>query len=408
MSQPTKRLVVLYDGTDNTPGDNTNVWKTHQLLAGVDGAGVPQEKTYIEGVGTEIGSIMAGSIFGSGVAAKIREGYKWLVMNYEEGAEIYVFGFSRGAFSARSLVQMIANCGITHRGSYGQWKSEQAFERYESISRQGSEVLHPIWRLRYWRDNPDKAPAGWVPTADDRRLMDEDQVQYVKVRMAGLWDTVGAMGSDAVKNHGASTQKSAAHNVRPTSRLEYSYHAMAIDEHRPMFQNTLWRTFVEAGQEQVKSEEFSKTYEQRWFVGAHSDVGGGYHDDRLPDYSLTWMHSKAASLGLAFTSAVVPQPDGWRATPHDSFKKFAGGVLSIWDKVVPGDQRFYREIGRAPRPVRTAEGKDGFLISLNETIDETVFRKWSEDSTYRPPSLVDYFRRNPGKEPSASSAGSPS
>lgn len=405
MSQPTKRLVVLYDGTDNTPKDNTNVWKTHQLLAASDAAGVPQEKVYIEGVGTEIGSIVAGSIFGSGVAAKIRQGYKWLVMNYEEGAEIYVFGFSRGAFTARSLVQMIANCGITCRGSYGEWKSEQAFDRYESISRQDKEVLHPIWRLRYWRDNPDKAPAGWVPTADDRRLMDESQVQYVKVRMAGLWDTVGAMGPDALKNHGASTQKSAAHNVRPTSRLEFSYHAMAIDEHRPMFQNTLWRTFVEAGHELSKAEEFSKTYEQRWFVGAHSDVGGGYKDDPLPDISMNWMQAKAASLGLAFTSMVVPSEDAWSHKPTDSYSRFAGGVLSIWDTVVPGDQRFYREIGRAPRPVRTGEGKEGFLISLNETIDETVYRKWSEDPTYRPPSLVDYFRRHPAKEPSGNSGG---
>lgn len=401
---PTKRLVVFFDGTDNTPKDRTNVWRTHELVADSDAAGVPQLKTYIKGVGTEVGEIVIGSIFGSHIEARICEGYRWLAQNYEEGAEIYVFGFSRGAFSARSLVQMIATCGLTCPGTLAEWDENQTFGRYDSLSQQETEEIHPIWRLRYWQRHPDEQPPGWEPTADDLRLLDDTRVRVVKVRMAGLWDTVGALGVDALENHGASTQKSAAHNVRPTKAQEYGYHALAVDEHRPMFQDTLWRTFAETEQAESTMARYSPYYEQRWFIGAHSDVGGGYGEDCLPDVSLNWMLGKAAALGLAFTHTVEPRPGAWHGHIHDSFRAFAGGVLNLWDEIVPGDQRFYREIGRVPRPVETLQKTPGLLFSINETIDESVLRRWVEDPTYRPPGLVEYFNRNPGGLPGGTTA----
>lgn len=404
MPNPTQRLAVFFDGTDNKPKDRTNVWRVHELVAAADALGVPQLKRYIQGVGTEIGEIAAGSIFGSGVSERIREGYHWLVKNYQDGAEIYVFGFSRGAFSARSLVQMIATCGLTRPEALGEWDVDQAFERYESIASQESEEVRPVWRLRYWQRHPEEAPPGWQPTPEDLRLMDEAKVRVVKVRMAGLWDTVGALGTTALKNPEASTQKAASHNVRPTKAQEHGYHALAIDEHRPMFQDTLWRVFVEQGQEEAAMARYAPYYEQRWFVGAHSDVGGGYRDDRLPDLSLSWMLEKARGLGLDFTHAIEPQAGSWHAPIHDSFKAFAGGVLSIWDKFIPGDQRFYREIGRAPKAVRTGRGTEGLLWSIHETIDPSVLRRWMEDPTYRPPSLLEYFGRHPEQIPGGAPA----
>jgi hypothetical protein len=217
--------------------------------------------------------------------------------------------------------------------------------------------------------------------------------------MAGLWDTVGAIDKDALANKDARTQKSGAHNVRPTKSQEYGYHALAIDEHRPMFEMTLWRTFVEQQQEAATMARYSQYYEQRWFVGAHSDVGGGYGDDSLPDLSLRWMLDKAGALGLAFTHAVEPRAGAWHATVHDSFSAFAGSVLTLWDRVIPGDQRHYREVGRLPRSVKTAAGSQGALWSINESIDDSVLRRWTEDPRYRPPGLVAFFARNPGKLP---------
>ena len=401
MPNPSKRLVILFDGTDNTPKDRTNVWRTHELLAEVDARGVPQQKKYIEGVGTDLGHIALGSIFGRGVAKRLREGYDWLVENYIGDAEIYVFGFSRGAFTARSFVQMVATCGLTRPEAFKEWNADDTFDRYEALTMQATEVVKPIWRLRYWQRHPEERPPGWEPDANDLRMTDENKVRVVKIRMAGLWDTVGALGDDALANKGASTQKAAANNVRPTKSQDYGYHALAIDEHRPMFQDTLWRMFVEQGKLEETAARYNPYYEQRWFVGAHCDVGGGYEDHRLSDIALAWMLEKAANLGLALTDSVEPQPRAWLAPIHDSFKAFAGGVLSIWDTIVPGDQRFYREIGRAPKKVDTQQGVHGALWSINETVDESVLRRWTEDRTYRPPSLVDYFRRNPDRLPPA-------
>jgi len=391
MPSPTKRLILCYDGTDNDPADNTNVWKTYQMIA-PDAAGVPQLKKYIEGVGNKFGVRARGSIFGEGVAQKIREGYAWLVSHYEDGSEIYIFGFSRGAFTARSLVQMIAYCGLTRKSAAKQWTAQLAFDHYEACSR---DETHPIWRLKYWQRHPKEAPAGWVPTKGEAILLDETKVGVVKVKMAGLWDTVGAIGTDAMANKGALTQKSAAYNVRPTKSQDYGYHAISIDENRPMFDVTLWRVFVESGKVKDAMARYAPYYEQRWFIGAHSDVGGGYKDDRLPDYSLSWMLQKASALGLAFTKTVEPQADGWRAPIHDSFKSFAGGILNLWNKILPGDQRRYRQISRVPRTVTTGEGVKGELWSINEQIDESVIQRWKNDPSYRPRSLVNYFRRNP-------------
>ncbi|HET7832454.1 MAG TPA: DUF2235 domain-containing protein [Gallionella sp.] len=396
---PSLRLILFYDGTDNTPKDRTNVWRTHELLADRDAVGVSQQKKYIQGVGTEFGELLRGSIFGEGVAHKVREGYEWLVENYQDDTEIYIFGFSRGAFTARSLVQMIASCGLARKDTLKEWSTENIFDRYEAISQQGIEIIRPIWRLRYWHRHPEDAPSGWQPDAQEALLLDENRVRDVKIRMAGLWDTVGAIGADALQNKDASRAKSAAHNVRPTRAQEWGYHALAIDEHRAMFEATLWRTFAETGKEAEALARYTPYYEQRWFIGAHSDVGGGYGDDNLPDISLNWMMQKASALGLAFTHTIEPRPGAWLAPVHDSFKAFAGHILNIWDELKPGDQRNYREIGKLPREIKTAEGTDGSLCSIHETLDDTVLRRWAEDPTYRPPSLVAYFVRNPGALP---------
>lgn len=398
-SPATARLAVFFDGTNNTPKDRTNVWRTHELLAEKDANGIPQFKKYIVGVGTEFGEYTRGSIFGTGVARKIREGYQWLVENYQDGAEIYVFGFSRGAFSARSLVQLIATCGLTRKAALKDWSVSDTFAHYEKISRQVTESVSPIWRLRYWQKVPADSPAGWAATNEDTILMDDSKVRVVKVRMAGLWDTVGAMGSDFIANQGAEIQKSAEHNVRPTKAQEYGYHALAIDEHRSMFDITLWRTFVTAGEEEATLARYARYYEQRWFVGAHSDVGGGYGDDRLPDHSLAWMMTKAKNLGLEFTHYVEPQPGSWLAPVHDSFEAFVLGLLNLWGELKPGDQRNYRPMSRAPRPVVTRAGVKGSLYSINEQVDESVLWRFAEDATYRPPGLVEFLIANPSLLP---------
>lgn len=399
MTNPSVRLAVFFDGTDNTPKDRTNVWRAHELMADTDKNGNPQIKCCIKGVGTDFGKLASGSIFGAGMKDKICEGYEWLAENYQENAAIYIFGFSRGAFAARSLIQMIACCGLPTKAHLKEWSAEKAFDRYDKITREETPHIYPIYRLRYWQRHPTEKPTGWIAAEEDELLLDKSKVQEVKVQMAGLWDTVAALGIDVLNKQTPSTQQAASHNVRPTKTQQYGYHAVAIDEHRPMFEVTLWRTFVAEGKQQATMDNYKKYYEQRWFVGAHSDVGGGYGEDDLPDLSLAWILEKASDLDLNFLSRIEPTPRALYAPIHDSFEAFAGGALSIWDKVIPGDQRHYREMGKQPRSVTTAKGKSGELWTINETIDSSVRQRWTEDPTYRPPSLVNYFRNNPSEMP---------
>lgn len=108
---------------------------------------------------------------------------------------------------------------------------------------------------------------------------------------------------------------------------------------------------------------------------------------------------KASALGLSFQQIITPEPQGWMAEIHDSFVSFGMGILNLWAKLMPGDQRTYRQIGRLPRTVTTGTGISGDLWSINETIDPSVFKRWKNDPSYRPPSLQEYFKRNPAKTP---------
>ncbi len=402
--RPTQRLAIFFDGTSATAKRRTNVRRLYDLVAKRGADGAPQLTCYIPGVGTKFGRLLSGNAFGAGVGRNIREAYQWLVENHKDGSEIYVYGFSRGAFTARSFVQMIATCGLIRPRLLRVWGVRSAFQRYSEITCQKTEKVRPIWRLRHWQQVPADKPRGWKPTADDLRLMDDSQVRVVKVRMAGLWDTVGAIGKYCLNDKGTKTQKAAMHNVRPTKAQEYGYHALAIDENRPMFDITLWRTFAEQGQEAATLARYAPYYEQRWFVGAHSDVGGGGDEvNPLSDISLNWMMKKSSDLGLTFSSSVQPQAKAWLGTIHDSFEAFLGGVLTIWDKMLPGDQRNYREMDRAPRAVKTLAGTPGKLLSINETLDDNVLKRWRDDPTYRPPSLVAYFQRHPEQQPADTS-----
>ena len=110
--RPTQRLAIFFDGTSATAKRRTNVRRLYDLVAKRGADGAPQLTFYIPGVGTKVGRLISGNAFGAGVGRNIREAYQWLVENYKDGAEIYVYGFSRGAFTARSFVQMIATCGF--------------------------------------------------------------------------------------------------------------------------------------------------------------------------------------------------------------------------------------------------------------------------------------------------------
>lgn len=365
-----KRLALFLDGTWNEPDDQTNVWRLRELT--IDD-GNEQLVRYVEGVGNRWTERIRGGAFGRGLSRNLREGYEWLSGNFEEGDHIYLFGFSRGAYTARTVAGMIARCGLLRAGAT--MSVDEIFDRY----RRGSEVT-PIHELEWKvRDREDLS-------ADDRRLW--EQSRRVDIEFIGVWDTVGALGVPFGRIRGLSRSTFSFHNTYPSTLYKGMYHAVAIDEHRKAFDATLWTGFQEEGKpfEPLKDDQ---TLEQRWFVGCHGDVGGG---SRLAQIPLAWIQQKAKDHGLRFTQDVDPPADTVLAQHGDSFKTFALGIYR-WLKF---NKRHLREIGREAR--RTGS-RPGWSHVINETIDASVFEKWRKDGSYRPQNLDRWARRAHGAGP---------
>lgn len=340
---PMQRLILLFDGTWNEATDRTNVFRLVSHLRQHDGD-ITQRYFYDEGVGTERFNRFMGGGFGIGVNKNIRQGYEWLVKRYEEGDEIWLFGFSRGAYTARSLAGLLRKCGLLR--VHTRALENQAFSLYR-----------------------DKSVAPESPAAISFR---KDFSREVRVRFLGVWDTVGALG---VPTFAEGASANTWHDTELSSRVDYAYQAMALDEHRCNYEVPLWVT--DSG---LKKPE-NLDVEQRWFIGAHANVGGGYGaKDPLPDLSLAWMMSKAMAVGLKL-DPFQPRPDAWMTEPADSYKAFLLGSYRIIKTVATfGNGRFYRRYatGREDRP------------AVNVSVDDSVWMRWHDPQfNYRPRTLTD-------------------
>jgi Uncharacterized alpha/beta hydrolase domain (DUF2235) len=290
-------LAVCCDGTWNTPDQAqdgvptpTNVVRLHHALVEDD----RQLRYYHPGVGTGpgLGDRLAGGGLGVGLSANIKSAYSWLATNYRDGDAICLFGFSRGAYTVRSLTGMLAACGL--------WPipaSTLPSDRWKEIDRLYDEVYRP---------------------AGGRTENEGPPYEPPPIEFLGVWDTVGALGIP--KQLGLLTlldvdNRHEFHNTALSDEVKYARHAVAIDEHRAPFTPTLW-TRLEARP--------PDTTKQVWFPGDHCDVGGGYPQTGLSDGTLDWMISEAEQCTeLRFRSAtngqIKPNP---RDVLHDSCTGF--------------------------------------------------------------------------------------
>ena len=161
---------------------------------------------------------------------------------------------------------------------------------------------------------------------------------------------------------------------------EYVFHALAIDEHRKAFGPTLW---TNQGATTVAPRAIERT-EQRWFVGAHANVGGGCLNDPLAQIPFEWLKRKAAALGLTFNSEFEVEAGAASAEISDSFSEMASGLYRLLRLGI----RFHRLIGIPP----AHEGPG--VKNINETIDASVFDRWRADDRYRPRGLRNWANRN--------------
>lgn len=266
-----KSLVVCCDGTWDKPVERhgaqrtcTNVYKLWRGLADTDRLGGTQRAFYHEGVGT--GGLLDrifGGAFGAGLAHNVLDCYRFFVLNYEPGDRICLFGFSRGAYTARSLAGMVRNCGILHP---------------ENFDRIGE-------AFQFYRDRGDDTSPSSVKARQFREAYShESQIHFI-----GVWDTVGSLGVPMPVPFWRSWW--AFHDSDLSGTVQNAYHALAIDEQRGPFKPTLWTR---------NSRPSGQVLEQVWFAGCHRDVGGGEPDCELADITLTWMVGCASACGVGF------------------------------------------------------------------------------------------------------------
>jgi uncharacterized protein (DUF2235 family) len=292
-----KRIAFCFDGTWNKiDGENpTNVARIAQSISRLDSKGRPQIIYYDEGVGTSRTEKWSGGILGHGLTNKIVAAYHMLVLNYEPGDEIFVFGFSRGAFTARSFVGLLRNSGIMSRRSLQHIR--EAVELYQSRSADSNPNSEKARKFRF-KHCPTLCVPGdlsWRkqahPGAVGQGLVD------LRVRYLGVWDTVGALGVPTHINPLTwINRRHQFHDTTLSSFVERARHAVSADERRKSFAPGIWTNL-----DDLNEPHGDKCpYEQLIFPGVHAGVGGGGPVRGLSDIALDWVFRGAKDQGLAF------------------------------------------------------------------------------------------------------------
>jgi uncharacterized protein (DUF2235 family) len=279
-----KRIIICCDGTWNSPDEKdnglpcpTNVSKIAHLISpnGNDAQNndISQIIYYHDGVGTgNAVDKLAGGAFGVGLSNIIEECYRFLVNNYTEGDDLFFFGFSRGAYMARSLVGLIRNSGLL----------KKAFADKLPIAYQ-------LYRDRSGETHPDSVLAD----AFKNQFSYEPEIYFL-----GVWDTVGSLGVPDYLVSAILGNMWNFHDISLSRIVKNAFQAVAIDEKRADFKPCVWDN-----QEGTNSQ-------QVWFAGVHCDIGGGYSEAGLSDITLQWMVEKASSCGLNFELAnLIINPD---------------------------------------------------------------------------------------------------
>lgn len=341
-----KRIILAADGTWNEaerkdPATGrpqpTNVLKVARAIVPRASDGTDQIVYYLYGVGT--GGVLdklTGGAFGDGVEQNVRTLYRFLVFNYEPGDEIYLFGFSRGAFTVRTLAGFINRIGLLQKND--EYYTAELYALYESSTS---------------RDSPDWEHA--FRNIEDRR-------PPPPIRFIGVWDTVGALGAPGALGQLFNRGKYEYHDVALNPSIQNAFHALAIDEHRKPFSPTLWTTPV----------GWNGHLEQVWFAGVHSNVGGSYSPDGLANEALHWMVEKAEGLGLEFDSTYLAHyRPCFDSTLNDSM---------TW---------MYRIFGPMTREI-PAHPENEHAIHQS-----AIDRMKGVELEYMPPNLVSFLAENP-------------
>lgn len=312
-----KRIAIFCDGTWNAldSGPATNVGRLAFLAASRAPDGVEQKAFYLSGVGTGRGlsgparlvDRIVGGATGWGLDDNILDAYRYLARAYEPGDDVYVFGFSRGAYTARSLVGLIRSVGIAPPGNLS--RLPEAMARYRTRD-----------DPRTKPSNPESYPfrAEFAPhtatSADElawRRRHGKGSPRAIQLGIAyvGVWDTVGALGVPGYWTTAPlANRRHQFHDTDLSSMVRSARHAVALDERRRSFAPTLWTNTDRLNREALGlplNADLSGTcretlpYRQEWYPGDHGGVGGGERVG-LSAYARGWIAEGAQKAGFAF------------------------------------------------------------------------------------------------------------
>lgn len=351
-----KNIIVCLDGTGNEFGDeNSNVIKLYNAIEkggsqvsyyhpGLGTRGAPNALTKIAKWWTKL----LGLAFGYGLADNLAAAYSFLMNEYRTGDRVFIFGFSRGAYTARAL------CGMLHM--FG-------------LLRHYEEVLIPymIRMMRDWNDKRMFRIAGQFKKTFSREC---------KPHFVGLWDTVSSVGwiYNPIKVPYTAKNKDIA----------IGRHAVAIDERRCFYRQNLWPA-ANAGQD----------LQQFWFAGVHSDIGGGYREEEsgLSKITLQWMIEEARQAGLLFhyfkVQRILGKTDSRFTIPDaaaDSHKSLHGAwwILEYWPKRYAVRSR--GTDGQWSRRWKIPMGESRW-IRPGSKIHESVYERMQRLPEYRPQNL---------------------
>ena len=347
--RPRNRLAVCFDGTWNDADNQsteTNVFRIARAIRPFsDMDGTVQSVLYLRGVGTSgLGAevVVEGAV-GLGVDEIVRSAYMFLAQNYVPGDEIFLFGFSRGAFTARSLTGLLGACGLLERERLGDLAAAWAY---------------------YRTPKPHSAKEFIKQTGTSSR-------SDVRVDILGLSNNKNALGVPGTLFSTVNRDRYGFHDTGPSPVMRSGCHALAIDEQRSEFVPTLWTGVCPEG----------TTIEQVWFAGVHSDVGGGYRTRELADIPLVWMARKAEAAGLCLDWDCLPAPALLRpgAPMHDSS---TGAFFK--DKLTPTLRRVCeRDVHVSFYERLYAPLQDGVVArTLDEKVHCSVLSRYGSDADF--------------------------
>jgi uncharacterized protein (DUF2235 family) len=375
-----RNIVLCSDGTGQRggPGRRSNVWRIYLAVDPRPQDGPRQIRVHDDGVGSEDFAVLRiiGGALGVGVSRNIRELYAALITSYRCGDRIYLFGFSRGAYTVRILANLICLFGIPDGSNKTPRQilkiAQSALDAYKAANIESA------------ADGNSKAVKSFQQ-AHGNVLQPRQEDRPFSVHFIGCWDTVGAIGLpfDELTKAVMPLFPLRFQNNHPPSGVQHLCQALAIDEERQTFQPVLW--------DETNLVD-NQTLEQVWFPGVHTNVGGGYPKDQLALECLKWMVQQAEKRDLQFSQPIL-QRFAEEASPHGKMYDSRAGLATYYrhlprriDRLTVGrstpkihssalDRISYRAIAYAPTAITSRDYETVGTADLKPPFPESEQQK---------------------------------